>query len=221
MIEITTAASEADFEAAAELIRAMAAWDAQETEAAGFPGAEMLETYYGHVQASLSTSFSPAIGGLLLARSDGIAAGCIAFLCRDDIGRIDKLFVSPEHRGKRVGNALVSAALEKMALRGTKKVRLATATFMQGAQALYRSFGFTECPPFEETSEASRGAPHQELRTALEGRRPASRFGSGSYREGHSLRDRPLPRYEPHQSTDNPRSIQTQSIAEKRLSTQE
>lgn len=154
MIQLTEAHAERDFASAAKLLAEMADWDARETEAAGFPGGEMLETYYAGIIGSLGTAFSTEHGGLLLAQSDGLEAGIIAYLCAGGVGRIDKLFVSPEHRGKGVAKALVVGALERMSARGVEKVRLTTAIFMKDAQALYRSFGFVECPPFEQRSEA-------------------------------------------------------------------
>ena len=154
MVQVVEARSDEDFSSAAELIGAMADWDARETEAAGFPGGEMLETYYANVIATVSSTFSPEQGGLLLARCDGDTAGFVAYLCSSEIGRIDKLFVSPQHRGKGVARALVGTVLERISSRGTRTVRLTTATFMKDAQALYRSFGFAECPPFEDRSKA-------------------------------------------------------------------
>jgi ribosomal protein S18 acetylase RimI-like enzyme len=154
MVQVVEARSDEDFSSAAELIGAMADWDARETEAAGFPGGEMLEAYYVNVIANLCSTFAPEKGGLLLARSEGNAAGFVAYLCSGEIGRIDKLFVSPEHRGKGVARALVGTMLERLSSRGARTVRLTTATFMKDAQALYRSFGFAECPPFEVRSKA-------------------------------------------------------------------
>ena len=144
----------ADFEAVAALLAEMAAWDVVETSALGIPTDDLVALYYSDGVDALMAKFSGANGSFLLARAGDRALGCIAvFRIDHELAEIRKLFVRPEARGTGVGRALFASALQEIGNRGFARVRLVTATFMAGAIAIYREFGFVDCDPFYRSPE--------------------------------------------------------------------
>src|SRR5437867_10043172 len=59
-----------------------------------------------------------------------------------EIGEVKRVYVRPAFRRNGVGRALIEAVIAAARLIGYRKLRLETASFMVGAQALYRSLGF-------------------------------------------------------------------------------
>jgi ribosomal protein S18 acetylase RimI-like enzyme len=101
--------------------------------------------------ASLPGKYAPPQGALLLARNDaGHALGCVAvrpferpFTCE-----LKRLYVRPVGRGGGVGRALMGAAIGFAAEAGYKDMLLDSLSTMHEAIGLYRSFGFSEIPPY-------------------------------------------------------------------------
>ena len=93
--------------------------------------------------------YMPPDGALLLAKQDGIPAGCVGL--RKMEGRrceMKRLYVRPEFRGKGFGKALCSRIILKGRQLGYREMLLDTLSTMTGAQALYRSHGFRETVPY-------------------------------------------------------------------------
>ena len=93
--------------------------------------------------------YTPPEGALLLAKQDGIPAGCVGL--RKMEGRrceMKRLYVRPEFRGKGFGKALCSRIILKGRQLGYREMLLDTLSTMTGAQALYRSHGFRETVPY-------------------------------------------------------------------------
>jgi ribosomal protein S18 acetylase RimI-like enzyme len=91
-------------------------------------------------------------GCLLLAEYQGQVAGCVALRkLSDGVCEMRRLFVKPEFRGLRVGTALAKAAVEKGRELGYRSMRLETNRRLEAATGLYRSVGFEETGPSEET----------------------------------------------------------------------
>lgn len=89
-------------------------------------------------------------GRLILCTLDGRPAGCIAV---KPLGagacEMKRLFVKPEFRGHRLGEALARRAIEEARGLGYSVMRLDTIKgTMDNAIALYRSLGFKEIPPY-------------------------------------------------------------------------
>ena len=93
--------------------------------------------------------YMPPEGALLLAKQDGIPAGCVGLRKID--GRrceMKRLYVRPEFRGKGIGKALCSRIILKGKDLGYKEMLLDTLSTMVDAQGLYRSHGFRETVPY-------------------------------------------------------------------------
>ena len=93
--------------------------------------------------------YMPPEGALLLAKKDGMPAGCVGL--RKMEGRcceMKRLYVRPKFRGKGLGRALCSRIIIKGRQLGYREMFLDTLSSMIGAQALYRSHGFRETEPY-------------------------------------------------------------------------
>lgn len=96
--------------------------------------------------------FMPPYGRLLLAQSNGLAAGCICLKkLNASIGEVKRLYVRPSFRGKGIGKKLVTNLLEESRRIGYMTIRLDSTRYMVAAHALYRSFSFQEIEPYPES----------------------------------------------------------------------
>ncbi len=129
--------------------------------------------------AGLPGRYAPPSGCLLLARDGDTPVGCVAMR---DLGggtcEMKRLYVAPEHRGRRVGRFLVEEVVRKAERLGYRRMVLDTLPEMAGALALYRGQGFveaarywdhpTERAVFMEKPLGIEGTPHRSGR--LDGR---------------------------------------------------
>jgi ribosomal protein S18 acetylase RimI-like enzyme len=93
--------------------------------------------------------YMPPEGSLLLAKQDGIPAGCVGL--RKIEGRyceMKRLYVRPKFRGMGLGKALCRRIIQKGRQLGYTKMLLDTLSTMMDAQALYRSHGFKDTVPY-------------------------------------------------------------------------
>ncbi len=101
--------------------------------------------------ASLPGAYAPPTGALLLARVDGLPAGCTALRRIDaTAGELKRLYVRPAHRGLGLGRSLAETAVAAARELGYPCLRLDTTPEMAAAQELYRSLGFREIGPYRE-----------------------------------------------------------------------
>ena len=118
----------------------------------GFRSPLTLDEKVGQDMASLLDAFLPPSGRLLLAFEESRPAG-IGCLRRigENTGEIKRMFVRPEFRGRGIGRALLEALVSEARAMGYCAVRLDSAGFMEAAHSLYRSAGFYEIGPYEES----------------------------------------------------------------------
>jgi carbonic anhydrase len=75
----------------------------------------------------------------------------------DGIAELKRVYVRPAGRGHRLGEALATRLVADARAFGYRSIRLDTLPFMNSAQALYETMGFTDCAPYPvEMPEAFR-----------------------------------------------------------------
>jgi len=98
---------------------------------------------------SLPGDYAAPAGELLLAKRGDHVLGTIALKALEpQVAEIKRLFVRPQVRRTGVAKALVAAIINIARERGYREVKLDTLPEMQGAIALYKSFGFAPIPPY-------------------------------------------------------------------------
>lgn len=103
--------------------------------------------------ADLPGAYAPPRGALLLARVDGVVAGCCALRPLDTsdypgAAEIKRLYVRRPFRGFGLGRSLAEDILDAARQAGYACVVLDTLSDMEAARALYEDLGFTEIPPY-------------------------------------------------------------------------
>ena len=99
--------------------------------------------------AALPGAYGPPGGRLFLASVDGKLAGGVGLRpLQAGISEMKRLYVRPEFQGVGLGRRLAQATIEVARGIGYRRMRLDTIANMCAAQALYRSLGFTEIPPY-------------------------------------------------------------------------
>jgi GNAT superfamily N-acetyltransferase len=96
--------------------------------------------------------YFPPDGRLVLVSEEGKSAGlgCLKKL-RNGMGEVKRMYVRPEFRGRGLGRGMLEALLSEARKSGYSKVRLDSARFMKAAHSLYRSAGFQEIEPYDES----------------------------------------------------------------------
>jgi ribosomal protein S18 acetylase RimI-like enzyme len=100
--------------------------------------------------AELPGDYAPPEGRLFLATFAGELAGCVALHgLEQNIAEMKRLYVRPQHRGRRIGFALVEQLLAEARQIGYRRIRLDTVEpVMKDAVKMYRRLGFHEIPPY-------------------------------------------------------------------------
>ena len=79
-------------------------------------------------------------------------AGCIALRKLDEqCSELKRLYVRPQFRGSRIGEALVHRVLSDAREIGYRHVLLDTLPFLRSAIGLYRRVGFYEIPCYNDS----------------------------------------------------------------------
>lgn len=112
--------------------------------------------------ASLPGAYAPPTGRLLLARVDGVAAGCVGLRrIGEGVAEMKRLFVRPAHAGTGLGRRLAAAIIDEARRAGYATIKLDTMPSMRAAIRLYQSLGFRDIAPYRENPIA--GARFMEL----------------------------------------------------------
>ncbi len=134
-----------------ELFAEYKAWDIEMSGRVGLSADTLQDFDYKESIDELVAEFAPPSGRLLLASFDGQVAGCAGLRpLSPEIGEMRRVYVRPAFRGKGLGRAMIEAVIAAARLIGYRKLRLETASFMEGAQTLYRSLGFDLIEPYRE-----------------------------------------------------------------------
>ena len=96
-----------------------------------------------------AAQYSPPDGAFFLARLGGLLVGCAALRRFDgDTGEMKRLYVRPTARGRGIGRRLTELVVDAASEAGYQHLVLDTLATMTAAQAVYRSLGFKEVPPY-------------------------------------------------------------------------
>jgi len=100
--------------------------------------------------ATLPGQYAAPGGRLLLARIEGLVAGCVALrpLSGDDVCEMKRLFVRPAFRASGVGRMLAERVIAEARSIGYRRMCLDTLPSMGRAQQLYELLGFREIEPY-------------------------------------------------------------------------
>ena len=99
--------------------------------------------------ANLPGAYAEPDGCFLVASVDGTPAGCGAFRFLEP--GISEMYIRPAFRGCRLGRLLTKELMARARSRDYRLMRLDTLARMHTAIELYRSLGFVQVPPYNES----------------------------------------------------------------------
>ncbi len=110
----------------------------------------------------LPGEYAPPSGRLLLAVSEGDAAGCAAMRrIEEEVCELKRMYIRPKHRGKGIGRIMAEVMIGEARKLGYKRMRLDTLSTMKEAIGLYESLGFIDIPAYRYNPIS--GARYMEL----------------------------------------------------------
>jgi putative acetyltransferase len=149
-VRIVEAESDAEFRAAARLMREFLSWVRERY--ADSP--QMVDAYFGASKwekdlAALDAEYTAPNGVILLAFHEDKLAGCVAMRkIESHICEMKRLYVRGEFQQFGIGRRLCKQLLQYAKDRGFRDMRLETGDQQHEAQTLYRSLGFRKIEPY-------------------------------------------------------------------------
>ncbi|MEV6907895.1 GNAT family N-acetyltransferase [Amycolatopsis sp. NPDC051071] len=105
----------------------------------------------GYLEEQHSRDLVPPTGAFLLARRDGVLAGCAGVrVAMPGTTELTRVFLRPEARGQGGSALLVTAAEDVARDLGATVMRLDTRSDLVEARALYARLGYVEIEPFSD-----------------------------------------------------------------------
>ena len=99
--------------------------------------------------SDLPKMYSPPNGGIILARDQELAFGCVAIRrINEREGELKRMYVATEYQNKGFGKILLQRALILAKECNYEKLKLDTLNYMSSAIYLYKQAGFYEIPPY-------------------------------------------------------------------------
>lgn len=90
-------------------------------------------------------------GDFLFALIEGELAGCVGITPgAEGLCEMNRLWVRPGYRGRKVGQALIRKSVERAHALGFSKMGLDVIPSRVQAIAMYETFGFEQCDPFHD-----------------------------------------------------------------------
>jgi GNAT superfamily N-acetyltransferase len=83
-----------------------------------------------------------------VARLDGEAVGCGGVAFENGLAEIKRMYVRPDKRGARIGQAVLARLEDAARARGVDRLALETGDVLHPAIRLYERCGFTRCAAF-------------------------------------------------------------------------
>lgn len=112
--------------------------------------------HYDEELLHLEEKYGLPAGRLYVAYCGETPAGCIALRKIDDTyGEVKRLYVRPAFRGTGLSHALMDRILTDARTIGYRALRLDTLPFLRRAISLYRQYGFTEIPRYNDCPVAT------------------------------------------------------------------
>lgn len=88
-----------------------------------------------------------------VARTNGVARGCVALAHKGDYAELKSMYVDPAARGAGIGAALIDTVVAAAQNAGVPMLRLETGDDLYDAHRLYQRHGFVTCGPFGDYAE--------------------------------------------------------------------
>jgi GNAT superfamily N-acetyltransferase len=142
------ATTESDYDTFARLVREYIGWCRDSyKEAEWFM--RLTHQWLEHEFEDLAVSYGPPNGRAFLACHESQICGCGAYhKLTDEVCEMKRLFIPVQFRGKGYGRKLCEVILQSAKDDQYKLMRLDTADFLTQAIAMYETFGFRPCAPY-------------------------------------------------------------------------
>jgi ribosomal protein S18 acetylase RimI-like enzyme len=139
MIDVIVVHTKEEYEAAAKLFQAYAAWLNIDLSFQNF-NEELLQLQKMYIHPE---------GAILLAKLNNDFVGCVAVRKKEEhIAELKRMYIKPVYQKQGIASLLLEKSLDIATALGYKKIRLDTLANMLPAISLYKKYGFYEIEPY-------------------------------------------------------------------------